>query len=499
MKKTLKRYIALALSLCLIGTFFMSCKEQTVGEKATYYIMGRYDLALSTDYYEYAYNDEDKLFNDIFVMVDVPDTLHYIDDMGVVAAGFDDDERPWCLVFTRNNVVSPYQSVEHNKVLAGGQYAGAVDGIPVLLVMEYYANYTDSVKETALLNPEVDKAVETKGTTDYENSDQDEEYDLMMSLFQKYESVSGFGHSSFVEDKSNVGKKISIYVTPEEIESSEEYGTFSVCQNGEYASALWFCVFSENEDEDFSDVVDKSCMLCGEYKGFGGQGLPELEVWEYYIGESEKIKSTAFFDSSESFESSETSTAEIPEENKDAYMTYTDFQTQSYSGNGDDVIYIETPTDRTLYVLYIKGNDEGGYFGVTGYTGQRDYTELFANTTSPYEGIVFDVSQKTRILEIQADGEWTIEVRSIMSCPIVKKGMEYSGSGDQVLLVTDSPDTADITGNSGENYFGVRGYGKNGYDLLVNTTKSYNGTVLIDPSTACIAVTAVGEWKIKLN
>lgn len=190
---------------------------------------------------------------------------------------------------------------------------------------------------------------------------------------------------------------------------------------------------------------------------------------------------------------------DIPDENKELYTIYTDFKTQIYTGTGDDVINIDTPSDGTLWVLYVKGNAEGRYFGVTGYTEQRKYTELFVNTTDPYEGTVFDAAQKTKKLEITASGDWQIEVRSITSCPIAQVGVVCSGTGDQVLLVTGSPDTADINGNSEGRYFGVQTYGSSGYDLLVNTTDAYNGKVLVDPDIACIVVTAVGDWTIKLN
>ena len=190
---------------------------------------------------------------------------------------------------------------------------------------------------------------------------------------------------------------------------------------------------------------------------------------------------------------------DIPEENNELYTIYTDFQTQIYTGTGDDVINIDTPSDGTLWVLHIKGNTEGRYFGVTGYTDQRKYTELFVNTTDPYEGTVIDAEQQTKKLEITASGDWTIEVRSITSCPIAQVGVICSGTGDQVLLVSGSPDTAEITGNSEERYFGVQTYGSSGYDLLVNTTDAYNGKVLVDPDIACIDVTAVGDWTIKLN
>lgn len=336
-------------------------------------------------------------------------------------------------------------------------------------------------------------------------------YELISTLTDKYDYVSGFGYPGFIEDENNINKMILVFITPEEIESDDEYTAYIMDSSGDYANAIWFLALDKDSGEDFSQLVGKSIAFAGQYVGMSAYGVPQIDVYEYYTDGADEIQTTPLYTpeaAAETENETESENAEnksldipadIPDENKELYTIYTDFKTQIYTGTGDDVINIDTPSDGTLWVLYVKGNADGRYFGVTGYTEQRKYTQLFVNTTEPYEGTLIDVTQDTLRLEIEASCDWQIEVRSIMSCPVVRKGDAYAGSGDQVLMIKDSPDTADISGNPGENYFGVHAYGAYVYDLLVNTTKQYNGTVLLDPDINCITVSAVGDWTIKLN
>jgi len=75
----------------------------------------------------------------------------------------------------------------------------------------------------------------------------------------------------------------------------------------------------------------------------------------------------------------------------------------------------------------------------------------------------------------------------------------YTGNGDSVLLLlSDSPDTATITGNAASRHFAVIGYA-NRKNLLVNTTDAYSGTVILDKDTFMFEIKAVGEWTISVT
>ncbi|MDL2248856.1 copper amine oxidase N-terminal domain-containing protein, partial [Tyzzerella sp. OttesenSCG-928-J15] len=97
---------------------------------------------------------------------------------------------------------------------------------------------------------------------------------------------------------------------------------------------------------------------------------------------------------------------EVKEEEKKDVNT----KVYTYHGSGDDVIKIEHPDD--ISVLYITGNGEDQHFAVKGYNDDNKFTDLYVNTTDPYEGITLDFESETSTLEISATGAWTIEIRS---------------------------------------------------------------------------------------
>lgn len=172
------------------------------------------------------------------------------------------------------------------------------------------------------------------------------------------------------------------------------------------------------------------------------------------------------------------------------------FEPIIYSGNGDSVVNIDVHND--IWVLYVKGNDDGHYFGVKGYDSNDSSTELFVNTTDPYEGITFDAAQETVQLEISASGDWYIEIRSVYSCDIITSSDTYYGSGDSVFLLNYDAKTAAINGNDEEHYFGVKSYGES-HDLLINTTDKYSGVVKLKYNPVLFVVNAQGSWNIKFE
>lgn len=168
-----------------------------------------------------------------------------------------------------------------------------------------------------------------------------------------------------------------------------------------------------------------------------------------------------------------------------------------YSGSGDDVITIEPFPEG--YVFSITGNSAGRHFSVTAYDADGNQLDLLVNTTDPYSGITADRHQNAATLEIKAHGDWVIEMRSIYTLPVMSPGETYSGSGDSILVASNPGNTATITGNPDARHFAVIGTGHGVYDLLVNTTEVYSGTVKLSSNTAGFIVTAVGDWTITLN
>lgn len=168
---------------------------------------------------------------------------------------------------------------------------------------------------------------------------------------------------------------------------------------------------------------------------------------------------------------------------------------QTFDGYGDDVLSINTPS--YPFAFYITGNSSSEHFAVTTYNSAGEYGELLVNTTDPYSGFTIDPSYDVSTIEVKASGSWKIELRSIYDTGSISADSNYSGYGDAVLLIKSHGTTAYITGNSSEHHFAVWTYGVNN-DLLVNTTESYDGTVMISGSPVLLVVKAVGEWTIQL-
>ncbi len=171
-----------------------------------------------------------------------------------------------------------------------------------------------------------------------------------------------------------------------------------------------------------------------------------------------------------------------------------------FSGNGPDIVDVRA-IGSTPALLYVKGNSSRRHFAVTGYDANQGRTDLFVNTTDPYEGIVplnFSDYETTAFLEVTATGSWTIEIRSLRTARVGRSGEVISGKGDEVIITPSHPVFAEITGNSSKRYFGVKAYGKTS-KLLVNTTDQYSGKSILPQETIVVVVTAAGDWQIRFD
>jgi hypothetical protein len=172
-------------------------------------------------------------------------------------------------------------------------------------------------------------------------------------------------------------------------------------------------------------------------------------------------------------------------------------------GAGDSVVSVEKWGGPAI--AYIRGNQAGGHFAVTSLDINNEVLDLLVNTVDPYEGarpIDFEGEQTTRF-EVQASGDWRIEIRPVsMGHALVVPG-SAEGSGDEVLVLLAlevTPDTAIIQGNEAGSHFAVIGYGDQGWpDLLVNTVDPYAGTVAVEGGTTVLAIQAVGGWSVEVT
>lgn len=167
-----------------------------------------------------------------------------------------------------------------------------------------------------------------------------------------------------------------------------------------------------------------------------------------------------------------------------------------YKGRGDSVIKIEKPDpDQPVTAVTVTGNASSSYFGVKAVDGDRD---SFVNTTEPYAGTTLMDADGGNTTEIQvtASGSWSVTLSDLKTMPSFSDGPAHTGKGDAVLVYRGAAGIGTINGNRGGDYFGVKYYGSDTSDSLVNTTDPYAGSVPWPAGVAIVVVTATGPWSI---
>ena len=170
------------------------------------------------------------------------------------------------------------------------------------------------------------------------------------------------------------------------------------------------------------------------------------------------------------------------------------------NGSGDSVVNFDNPFGPA--VARIQGNAGARFFSVQNLDANGASLDLLVNTTDVYKGVRpldFRAGEHTTRFEVNATGNWQIEVAPLALAESLNVPGKYAGKGDQVLLLTGAtPDLAKISGNAERRFFAVIGYGGSS-DLLVNTTDPYDGTVILGSDAIVLEVTATGTWQIELT
>lgn len=174
------------------------------------------------------------------------------------------------------------------------------------------------------------------------------------------------------------------------------------------------------------------------------------------------------------------------------------------AGSGDAVVDVDRPNDPAL--AHIVGNAGGrANFAIWSYGPDGERIDLLVNTIDPYEGtrpLDFLEGEHVTRFEVIASGEWTITILPLTAARQVEVPGEIEGTGDDVIvLVGGDPDTAVITGNEGgAANFAIWSYSTSaGRDLLVNTTDTYEGTVILDRDTIIMDIHAEKPWTISIT
>jgi hypothetical protein len=179
-----------------------------------------------------------------------------------------------------------------------------------------------------------------------------------------------------------------------------------------------------------------------------------------------------------------------------------------FSGSGDDVLAIPLPGRETVTVSF--SYDGSGAFTV------ESPSFMGIMSLGAYEGTrLINAHGDTELvmLQISADGNWTVLVQPLASAPRIPESGRYEGVGDAVLIDTLAPasDFQATFTHDGEHNFAVFGYSADDtftaaggpMSLPVNIIGPYEGTVTVPGNTAIYDISACSNgcapWTVTLD
>jgi len=165
-------------------------------------------------------------------------------------------------------------------------------------------------------------------------------------------------------------------------------------------------------------------------------------------------------------------------------------------GNGDDVVDVEVPGDKTAVVRITAAGSSN--FIVWSLNQDLENIDLLVNTIGSYDGgrpvnTGGFLDEPIRFLDVSASSTWSVTVESIALARSF--GNSISGSSDDVVLVTSSG-IADFEHDGSSNFI-VWAYEADGdADLLINVIGEYDAPQVVPGSTQYLDVQADGAWTV---
>ena len=163
------------------------------------------------------------------------------------------------------------------------------------------------------------------------------------------------------------------------------------------------------------------------------------------------------------------------------------------TGSGDSVIrdvFIDS-----YYNVITLSHDGDSNFIVRGHCDDGS-SELLVNEIGPYNGTVLLGTVSPYMLEIKADGNWSVHVETIVGD---HTSTSFSGTGDFVTTVIMPKTKIFKITHDGESNIIVRQHSDEGTELLVNEIGPYSGEVVSRISVdqaSLFEVIADGNWTI---
>lgn len=168
----------------------------------------------------------------------------------------------------------------------------------------------------------------------------------------------------------------------------------------------------------------------------------------------------------------------------------------SHSGTGDSIIQSITVSSPSLFRFVTKDDnhhDVKAYYG----DGEYDY-DLLVNSSDPYDGSTYLLPDRTYDITVHCTAPWTAEIYTIG----YTAKTAFSGSGDHITEIFQPESKYYTITYTGDDHFAVKqryGTGEYDYELLVNETDPYSGTVRLSHSDMLCFFEITGEegsWTI---
>ncbi len=178
------------------------------------------------------------------------------------------------------------------------------------------------------------------------------------------------------------------------------------------------------------------------------------------------------------------------------------------SGNGQTATQVFT-LEKGISIFEITHTGGESNFSVILRKSNGEWVDLLVNEIGNYSGkkAVGIDSKGTYLLDIEADGNWTVNITQPRPSSGVKKPINFTGTGDDVpqFMYFKKKGLARFNmSHSGESNFVVWLFNEKGnrVDLLVNEIGNYNGSTSVripKKGVYLLDITADGSWSISIN
>lgn len=168
------------------------------------------------------------------------------------------------------------------------------------------------------------------------------------------------------------------------------------------------------------------------------------------------------------------------------------------SGTGSSVPRFTIPVDTPAIADISHVGAANFAVWALGESGEKQ--DLLVNTIGNYTGtVLFDqkTGEHSVAMDVQADGAWTIEIKSLTAAFKWDGKKALVGGGDDVAILNPASSglkSVTIT-HQGEGNFAVWAYGPS-TDLLVNTIGPGSEESLLPEGTLLLQITADGPWTV---